>query len=366
MSRLIFKGGSVFLFALAATAVSLYSQGRIEITAPTLKTAAAVETAEPPGVIAMRALRSRTELHVEIMSLADFAKFLSKQYKIPVKLDPAGLRRAQVHPSAPISADIEGMPLSAALQQILGRLNLAHRVVNGVVLITDRRPEAAPAGQVRRAVVRNGRAMIIQGQQAFVVANGQQQIAQQLRPLLQVELLFVKRICAPTKDQMRQLKDDLQEYVKDAAVGSASSACKLLQEKLTASVETHLSREQVARYRSEIEKRNANEREVCVRSLVTMLDRQLYLSAGQREALCASLAAKWDDAWNQTVEMAAMQGQNFVPSIPDNLIELIEPHLDAAQTDVWENMQKLGNVNWGFQAFQVGLFGIPMADPDDD
>ncbi len=99
------------------------------------------------------------------------------------------------------------------------------------------------------------------------------------------------------------------------------------------------------------------------RNLVVVLDRELCLSAKQREALCASLAAKWDDAWTQTVEMAATQGQNYVPSVPD---ELIEAHLDAAQTEVWQNMQKIGNVNWGIQAFQMGMLGIRMADPDDD
>ena len=34
------------------------------------------------------------------MSLADFAKFLTKRYSIPFRIDPAGLERARVEPSA--------------------------------------------------------------------------------------------------------------------------------------------------------------------------------------------------------------------------------------------------------------------------
>jgi len=194
---------------------------------------------------------------------------------------------------------------------------------------------------------------------------------------VQVELVFVKRTCAPTKDQMRQLKEDLAKYVKDQSdefiqlqqgrdgrAGSlVSKARALLQEHLTAVVKQRLSRESAARYRSELEKREANERAVCARSLVAILDRELCLSTRQREALRAALTAKWDDAWTQLVEMGVMQGQAYIPSIPN---DLIEPQLETAQAEVWQNMQKLGNINWGFQVFQNGMLGMPLPDPEDD
>ena len=56
--------------------------------------------------------RSKTAFHVEILPLAEFAKFLSKKYRLPFKLDPGGLKRARVDASTPISADIDGIPLT--------------------------------------------------------------------------------------------------------------------------------------------------------------------------------------------------------------------------------------------------------------
>ena len=55
------------------------------------------------------------------------------------------------------------MPLSAALKQILGRLNLDYRVVNGAILITDPKPNVPLRRRPGRVVLHNGEAVIIQG-----------------------------------------------------------------------------------------------------------------------------------------------------------------------------------------------------------
>jgi hypothetical protein len=381
MKRFLPLAGSVLLLVLAALCLSLDAQDRVG--APFAPATKAVPRRaddrnevrlEPPIMATLREMNSKTNIRVERMPLEKFAQFLSEQHKIPFKLDRAGLRRANVDPSTLITANYVQFPLDAALRRILARLRLRHHVVDGVVIITAALP-GVPAERIGERQLGNGRVVI--GQAVMNRGRWQDQMLQQLHPLLQVELIFVKRSCAPTKDQMRQLKEDLEKYIKDQTDefiqlqqgrnlrnGSLiSSARALLQERLTASVEKRLSRESAARYRSEIEKRNANEREVCARCLVATLDRELCLSARQREELRASFSAKWDDAWTQVVEMGTQQGQSYIPSIPD---DLIEPHLDTAQTDVWQNMQKLGNVNWGFQAFQNGMLGMPLADPEDD
>src|ERR1700722_11098060 len=139
---------AAFLFALAA-AGSLSAQQQAETFAPPAKHAKTVELPEAPGVLAMRALRSKTAFHVEFLPLADFAKFLSKKYRLHFKLDPNGLKRARVDASAPVSGDIDGMPLSAALKEVLGRLKLTHRVVNGEIWITESPPEAPVVARVR-------------------------------------------------------------------------------------------------------------------------------------------------------------------------------------------------------------------------
>jgi hypothetical protein len=162
---------------------------------------------------------------------------------------------------------------------------------------------------------------------------------------------------------MQKLKSELQVYVNDAADGTASVSPKALEEKVSAAVAEHLSGPQAARYRSEVEKRNAAERDICVVNLVAMLDRDLCLSVRQRKLLSDALTANWEQNWCRMVEMAVVQGQTYVPAITD---EVVEPVFDFSQMEVWKKMQKIGNINWNFQPWQVGMFAVPTADPEDD
>jgi hypothetical protein len=252
-------------------------------------------------------------------------------------------------------------------------------VVNGVVLISDRSPQPAPNAERGRVILHNGQAMIIQrGFQAGNVGGAiKEQALRQLGPLLQVELIFAKRTCKPTRDQMQNMRQDLGKFVKDEVNdffdlmqgrvartgGGFGVARKLLDDRLAKFVETNLSKEQAADYRAELQKRDANEREVSALNLVVFLDRELSLSPKQRDAIQRSLMENWDDGWSQTVEVGAMRGQNYVPSIPD---EVIESHLDATQIEVWESMTKIGNLNWGFQVSRLGWFGMPVDEQDQD
>jgi hypothetical protein len=384
MSRHFLPAGTVFLLALAAGAVPLFAQHPQQDLIDRLPVAPRIGerlgVANRPIDRTTRILRARTDFKVEIMPLAEFAKFLTRRYNIPVRLDADGLERAGVAPSVPVSAEISHMPLSAALRQILGRYNLSPRVVNGVVLISDRGPQpAAPIAEQGRVILHNGQAVIIQrGVQAGNVGGAlKEQALRQLGPLLQVELIFAKRTCKPTTDQMRNMRDDLRKFVKDEVNdffdlmqgrvartgGGFRVARKLLDDRLATFVEKNLSKEEAARYRDELQKRDANEREVCALNLVALLDRELCLTPKQRDAIQKSLLENWDDGWSQTVEVGAMRGQNYVPSIPD---EVIENHLDAAQIEVWGSMTKIGNVNWGFQVFRLGWFGMPVDERDQD
>jgi len=378
MRRFLLPVASVLLVARSCFAAQDGVQDLIDRVIAIPKRAVVAESAESPDLPVLRTLRSKAEFKVEIMSLADFTRFLSKRFKIPFKLDHSGLQRANVQPDVPISAEIEDMPLSAALRQILGRLNLTYRVVNGVVLITHRLPEPAARRLGGRVILHNGEVVMIQkGLQGQGVQPLKQQALQLLRPVIQTELVFVQRICKPTKDQSRQMKDDLESCVKEDAnelfallrgrAGRAGnelgSARLMLEERLATFVEKHLSKEQAARYRRELQSRDANEREACALRLVAILDHELCLSARQREAIRVALLEKWDETWTQALENGAFQGNAFIPFIPD---ALIESNLDAAQIDIWENIPKAANVNWGFRGNGVGWFGMPVADPDDD
>ena len=107
----------------------------------------------------------------------------------------------------------------------------------------------------------------------------------------------------------------------------------------------------------------AYERTACVHTLVAQLDRELCLSTAQREAISRSLAAKWDDSWDALVELVAVEGTRLLPQIPD---DLIEPHLESPQLDIWINLPKVGSMNWRFQSPNLTIMGIPVPDWEDD
>ena len=158
---------------------------------------------------------------------------------------------------------------------------------------------------------------------------------------MQVELLFAKRTCKPNRELMQKMKGDLQKLVQDdvndffdlmqgrvaRSGGRFQAARKMFDDRLASFIEANLSKERAGVYREEVEKRNANEREVCVLNLVALLDRELSLSPKRREAIRQSLSENWDDSRSQAIRSGAMRGQNYVPSVPD---ELIETHLDHA------------------------------------
>jgi hypothetical protein len=392
MNRFIPLAGLILFAALAATSPALEAQEKrvapivpqadgFAPSAPSLPRKVGErfqEHPEAPELEALRELNSKTDIRVERMPLDEFLQLLSKRHKIRFQLDRAVLRRANVAPNTPITASFVQVRLALALRRILRPLKLEARVVNGVVVITETQPQ--PPIQMMR--VEGGRRVFVRAQaigEGIGVLQRQQQIQQQqiqqhLQSLLPVELVFVKKICAPTPAQMRQLKQDAHEYLEVAAQNSfaaqrrgaqmnqdqLSNASKFLQEALVHSVETRVSREQAARYRSELEKRSANRREVCARNLAALLDQELCLSAPQREEVRAALLANWNDSWCSMVQMAAINGQNYVPSVP---YEVIAPHLDAAQVDLWEGLQKIGGVNWGIQ---TNLFGLPTVELDDE
>jgi hypothetical protein len=384
MIRRLVPFAAMWLLAVAAGANSLYAQqGRVQqqdlIDHMVVPKNAAVP-GETPNQATMRVLRAKTDFKVEIMPLDEFAKFINRRYNIPVRVDLEGLKQASVDPSVPISAEVSHKQLVLALRQILNRYNLTFHLVRGTVVISNKGPQPAVAAvEPGRVVLHNGQAVIIQRGDRAANAGGalKEHALRQLGPLLQVELLLAKRKCRPTKEQTHSMREDLRNYVKDEVNdffdlmqgrvartgGGFHVARKLLDDRLAKFIAMHLSKERADGYREEVKKRDANEREINALNLVALLDRELNLAPPQRAAIQKSLVENWDDAWSQTVDVGVMRGQNYVPSIPD---EIIETHLDAAQIEVWESLTKIGNVNWGFQVFRLGWFGMPVDDPDEE
>jgi hypothetical protein len=199
-----------------------------------------------------------------------------------------------------------------------------------------------------------------------VVVRAQQPRADGLdpfRPQLQVELQFVRKICAPSKQQMQAIKSDLEKCLAEAAKGSGPTSCDLLPPKLADCVANHLSKADAARYRAEVTKRNAQEREACVYTFVALIDPDLSLSEPQRKALVVALIPVWKPVWSQMIEMNVRWATRRVPPIPD---EVILPLLDADQVRAWKKLPKNLETQQAFDAQRIGAVGTPNPRPDDE
>jgi hypothetical protein len=350
-------GAAVFLCALptAAAGGPVFAQQPANGSAPAAKKLVNPQSSESPDATAMRALRSKTAFHVERMPLRIFATFLSNKYNVRFKLDQAGLKRARVDPGTPISADIDGMPLSEALKEVLGGLKLTHQVIGGEISITERPPDAP---EVQFVVV--PALPQVQADQ-FLVVQPPQNGGLQFLSQLPVELRFVKRACAPTKEQMRAIKADLEQCLRDAGSGAIPASCEVLPDKLAACVVRHLSPAEAARYRDEVHKHRAREREACVYTFITLLDQRIGLADDQRQSLVAALEARWKPGWSQQIEMAVRNGDDQMPGIPD---ELIVPLLDGEQAKLWKELPKHADANPRFDPDRMGSVGTPIDDPE--
>jgi hypothetical protein len=355
--RLICPIKWVPLLVLAASAVALPAQDVAKTAGPAAEEFAKVAAADLPNAAAMRALRANASFHLHKAPLADFASLVSKRYRIPVRLDLSGLKRAGVDPQTQISANMDGVSLNTALQQLLGPVNLAHCLFNGVVLITDRGPRDPLAPVVRARAVRR----IIDRRAPRFVERNRRQAALPLMPEVQVEILFVRKVCAPSDDQLQAIKTDLRKCLTDLADAKTPPTCDSFPDTLAACVANHLSKEQAARYRGEVERRKANEREACISTFIVLVDQELGLSEPQRKSLVAALRPKWKPAWSQMIEETVREGR-AIPAVPD---ELIVPTLGAEQTKLWAQMPKIRDDNPPFDASRIGAVGTPVTQPGD-
>jgi hypothetical protein len=195
--------------------------------------------------------------------------------------------------------------------------------------------------------------------------NGQGNI-QQLRPALQVELNFVKSLCAPTPEQMQQIKAEALKQIADAVKNlergnngqqGLNQSRRRVQDKVGELVHQKLSPAQAARYDDEIKKRYTNLRQVCARNLVVALDEELSLTEWQRQKLFTELSDNWDESWTLSVVIVSTRTYQMLPNVPD---ELVVPYLDAAQRTLWNGLSKGGNVFFGIEFAAFLGMGPPM------
>jgi hypothetical protein len=319
------------------------------------------DTAKPDAAkkvdpkIIQRKLRARTDLKVEKLPLQEVVKKLSEFHEIPIRLDQEALKKANIALDAPVTVTIENYTLSAALKHVLKEFGLHFGVVEGAVVISNTPPEPEPEPVAAAAVAEIAVPMMV----AMGGPNAQQlELTPQYQATLRAELNFAKHTCQATPEQMQALRDELKKNLKEqppaqAGVnvrnlgqrqvrvvqqgqGGAGDPLQLARDRLAKAVKTCLSADQAALFQEEIDKRALDRRRSAAHVLVARLDRELILSAKQREEISQSLLAHWNDAWGSSLQMFIYNDQ-FFPNIPD---AHVVKFLNDTQKKIWPTIPK--------------------------
>jgi len=95
-----------------------------------------------------RALAEATSLQFTESPLSDIVAYLKESHKLPVLLDTASLDSAGVTHDSPVTIDVEGVPLTNALNLMLKSIELTYVVRDEVLLITT--PEEVDSQLITR------------------------------------------------------------------------------------------------------------------------------------------------------------------------------------------------------------------------
>jgi len=193
----------------------------------------------------------------------------------------------------------------------------------------------------------------------------EQQFGKQFQYLYRTELHLLRVVCKLTKAQYQKVAADGEPalkatkqkflgYWRDQQQGKWDRSGKGqadLRETLSAELEKALQKtltpEQAAAYKKERDLRTAAQRRAVVRTLIAMMDRQLILTAEQRDKIHEVLDKNWNDSWYTYV---VRFGSNYYPEMPD---AKILPILNEDQKTIWNGRQKI-NFLFGFHGLGIG------------
>jgi hypothetical protein len=411
----------LFLVALSFPLASLAAQDNERKPAQDDKvgTPALVEEAKKPAAALnadvptiRRKLQSRTDLKVDKVPLKEVIAQLAKRHSIPIRIDENSLKKAQIAVDTPITASIKGLTLNASLRQILKDLHLSHDLKDGAIVISaDAEDDLAAAGKAHverkdeertraeeAAKVAEEVARVNQGQPGAGLidpdqAEGdvqQKEFARRFKSALRAELNFVEKVCEPTDEQMAEIRQVLEKYQTDMVkrysdiqkrvargqrqgVTTYPDPRKLIRDSLKKTLKTTLDADRWARFDSELEERKADQTRAAIHNVVAKIDRDITLSAEQREKLVEALTAGWNPGWGAQFEMFLQQGGQFAPSLPP---KLVTPHLNPIQKKIWSGSQanqqnqqvilRQGVFLGGGMGGPGGIMGIALDDLGDD
>jgi hypothetical protein len=185
---------------------------------------------------------------------------------------------------------------------------------------------------------------------------GDKEAPECFRPLINIELSFVKRVCEPTDEQMDKIVAAAKEAHKAmASVVTPQGAAMAIRaggimmfmgpegERMTVNpyhrvredvaklLEPLVAPEQYAKYVEEAKLRDEYERDAAIGIVLDMIDARLVLSAEQRKEIGQKLMNDWKEVDLQWLQNYRNNPQ-YMPVMPD---ELILPTLTEAQRKLW-------------------------------
>ncbi len=185
-----------------------------------------------------------------------------------------------------------------------------------------------------------------------------QQYIPQFVPIVRAELYLLRSVCELSPDQQKKLSQERERALKEAAKkfveaqqrpqlrGGFPEPDTIVQESLAETLKSLLTPDQAARYEAESKERSRLRKQVAAHNVVALLDQEMCLSRDQREKLCESLAANWDDDWCSSLQ-SLEYGLQFFPNIPDRFVT---PHLNPLQKKIWTSIPKNHRVFFGFNS----------------
>jgi len=180
---------------------------------------------------------------------------------------------------------------------------------------------------------------------------GSQKTPEFLKPLVNLELSFIKRTCEPSDEQMtaivaeaKKAFDAMSNLVDDQQANQWGDVAFVgpNQERLSANpflrirqdaakfLQPLVSEDQYKKYVDESSQRNEFEREAAMVIAIDLIDGKVALTDQQRTQLMEKLMKNWDKADFQHLQNYQMNRQ-YLPAFPDHLIE---PILTRAQREI--------------------------------
>jgi hypothetical protein len=262
-------------------------------------------------------------------------------------------------------------PTPVVPEEVLGRrdLQVIERLFeNGLRAMFRQPPPAAVLNDVPVPVARERRRQV--EQQA-------KQMEQFFQPTLQTELEMIRQSCASLSPEVRrQILTAGRQAVSRTALEFAARQMngnldrrefdprQSIRSPLAGLVKQHATAAELAAYDQEQAQRQKRREAAARIRIVAKLDRQLDLSAAQREAIAADLERNWQPSWIcELDDQAGMVINNYRPA-PDYAHASIAPHLDAAQRAEWTKWRQAAGTQLVGRQMGWNFDGQGLQQPD--